>query len=76
MLCYLENNDTNHRNRVTIWLNKILNKAIINFVNLKINIIQIYAPTTDKSWQELEKWYNDFDSFIKLTNKNDINGWL
>lgn len=84
---YSGNSDKDHYNGVGVLLNNDLNAAVVNFVPFSdrclllqlsgtpfnVNIIQIYAPTADKSIQELENWYKSLDSLLKTTKKNDIN---
>ncbi|XP_060531503.1 uncharacterized protein LOC132705089 [Cylas formicarius] len=39
---------------------------------MNINIIQTYAPTADKSTNELEAWYTELEELIKVTKKQDL----
>lgn len=75
MLHYYGYNNTDHRDGIKILLNEELYKVINNFVPFSdrclltqlvgslfnMNIIQIYAPTSDRPRpeQELGKWYKN-----------------
>ena len=37
-----------------------------------ISIIQVYAPTTDHSDEEIEVFYNNLQNVIKTVSKKDI----
>lgn len=38
-----------------------------------MNMIQRYAPTTEKPIDEFEQWYKDLEKFMKMMKKEDIN---
>ncbi|XP_072392530.1 uncharacterized protein [Diabrotica undecimpunctata] len=81
------NNDPKHFNGVGVIINDELSNAVSNFIPLSdramllqirsspfnVNIIQVYAPTADKSDDILEEWYEDLQKLMKLTKKEDIN---
>jgi len=37
-----------------------------------MNIIQIYAPTNEKTEAKIEEFYNTLDETMKITKKNEI----
>ena len=47
----------------------------INIRGLKqnVNIVQVYAPTADKSDEEIESFYNDLHSITRTLKKEDMN---
>lgn len=80
VLYYSGNNDSDHSNGVRALLSDEIYKTVVNFLLLSdrcliqltrspfnINIIQRYASTADKSEQELEKWYHDWVTLMKIT---------
>ena len=40
---------------------------------IDINIIQVYAPTSEKPDNEVEQFYGQIEQAIKLTKSNEIN---
>ncbi|XP_055380706.1 uncharacterized protein LOC129611541 [Condylostylus longicornis] len=40
---------------------------------LNINIIQTYAPTADKTDEDVESFYNEVEELMKMTKKHEIN---
>ncbi|XP_047118458.1 craniofacial development protein 2-like [Schistocerca piceifrons] len=47
----------------------------IHIRNLKqnVNVVQVYAPTADKSDEEIESFYNDLHSITRTLKKEDMN---
>lgn len=48
----------------------------VNGSPTNVNIIQAYAPTADKSEEELEKVYKELQIATKSTKKNEINIYI
>lgn len=83
---YSGNNDTYHWNGVTIIIDKITNQTVAIFMPIsdrvmtiqlqtnqaKINIIQVYAPTADKSEDEVEQFYNEVEQAMDIAKPKDI----
>ncbi|KAL1446089.1 hypothetical protein WDU94_009850 [Cyamophila willieti] len=77
---------TTHRYGVAIIIEKEIEKCVTGFVPLSdrvmmlsiasengtINLIQVYAPTADKSDEEIETFYEEIESLLKTTKKHDI----
>uniref|UniRef100_A0A8D8V3E1 Craniofacial development protein 2 n=1 Tax=Cacopsylla melanoneura TaxID=428564 RepID=A0A8D8V3E1_9HEMI len=77
---------TTHRYGVAIIIEKEVEKCVTGFVPLSdrvmmlniasengvIHIIQVYAPTADKSDEEIETFYEEIESLLKTTKKHDI----
>lgn len=40
---------------------------------VNVNIIQVYAPTADKSEQEVEEFYGQVNEALSYTMKNEVN---
>lgn len=86
MIYYSGSNDTQHRNGVAVMVRKNLTKAIVNFVPFservmllqietkyrKMNIVQVYAPTADKDDEEVEQFYEQINTILKITKHRDI----
>lgn len=84
---YSCNMDPNHRGGVGILLDGKLQpsiKAVVPISDrviliqlhgqpININIIQVYAPTADKSDEDLELFYQQIDKALKVTKSNEIN---
>lgn len=78
---------TPNLNEVAIIINKNLKKSIRAFLPFSyrrallklyirpcnINIIQIYTPTTANTEDKVENFYQDLDTVLKETNKEEIN---
>ena len=75
--------ETLRRNRVVLRVNKRVRNAVLG-CNLKINkkisvhfqgkpfnitVIQVYATTTDAEEAEVERFYEDLQDFLELTQK-------
>ncbi|XP_030747721.1 craniofacial development protein 2-like [Sitophilus oryzae] len=68
-------------------VSKSLTKSVVDFVPhtdrtamirikarpVNLNIIQVYAPTTDAADQDLEQFYSDVKDLLKLTKKHEVN---
>lgn len=75
---YSGSEDSQHRYGVAIAVSHEINKSIINFIpvsnrnmllqlqahHCKVNIVQTYAPTADKSDEEIEEYYHELDNII------------
>ncbi|XP_030761955.1 craniofacial development protein 2-like [Sitophilus oryzae] len=84
---YSGNNTGTHSNGVGILVDESLSNSVCNFVPvsdrcmmiqiegtpLNVNIIQTYAPTSESSEEELERWYDELEQVYKLTKQHDIN---
>ncbi|XP_060520784.1 craniofacial development protein 2-like [Cylas formicarius] len=84
---YSGDNANRNQHGVGILMNENLQKSMKCFVPiservalvqilgkpLNINIIQVYAPTADKPEQEVEDFYKQIDTALKLTRTNEIN---
>lgn len=78
--------DNNHRYGTAILITDEIEKAVLDYVPLSdrvmllklqtshriMNILQVYAPTNDKSDTEIEEFYNKVDELLKLTRKGEI----
>ena len=85
MVYFSGNRDTHHRNGVAIVISKTMVPSVINFVPVsdrviflqlqtktgKLNIIQGYAPTADKSDEEVEQFYEQIDQVLRSTKPRD-----
>jgi len=70
----------------SIILNKSLSRSVRNFAPLSdrvmllqlamrpinVNIVQVYAPTTDHNDDEVEKFYQQIKDIMKATKKHEI----
>ena len=79
--------DTTHQNGVGIIVSESMNRSVRNFLPysdriallqlqtrpIKVNIIQAYAPTSDKSDEEIEEFYEHLKTVIDITKKNEVN---
>ncbi|XP_073824763.1 FERM domain containing isoform X3 [Musca autumnalis] len=80
------NSKRNHRNGVGIIVKEHIAKSVIGFIPksdrtmiikisakpVNINIIQVYAPTADKSNDEIEAFYIEVEELIKITKPHEI----
>lgn len=78
--------DESHRNGVAVILKKSLSDSVRNFLPLSdrvmllqletkpinVNIIQVYAPTTDYDDNEVELFYQQIKEVMKATKKHEI----
>lgn len=90
VMFYSGSNAKGHPNGVAVVIKKELAKKVTNFVPLSdrcillqikgnpinINIVQVYAPTADKSDSEIEKFYEDIDQITRSIKKQDLNIYL
>ncbi|XP_037942288.1 craniofacial development protein 2-like [Teleopsis dalmanni] len=84
---YSGNQNKHHRNGVGILMKKDIAKFVTGFIPkskrammvkinakpLNINIIQVYAPTPDKSDDEIESFYAELNELMRLTKSHEIN---
>ena len=80
---YAGENSVQHRNGVAILVTKEINRAVLGFLPVsdrvamikinakpfKLNVIQVYAPTSDSSDDDLEQFYTDIKKVLKQTRK-------
>lgn len=84
---YSNNDESQHLYGVGIIVNRDIESTIMSFTpfseriimlqmktnkNKKFNLIQIYAPTADKSEDLMESFYEDLNTVLKSTKKEDI----
>lgn len=83
---YSGNQDTRHRKGVGILLSEKVVPSVINFLPysdraalmrirakpVDLNIIQVYAPTSDSTEQELEQFYSDIRDLLRLTKNHEV----
>ncbi|XP_055387196.1 craniofacial development protein 2-like, partial [Condylostylus longicornis] len=76
-----------YNNGVGIIVSEAVEKCVKNFLPysdrtlllqihakpLNINIIQTYAPTADKTDEDVESFYNEVEELMKMTKKHEIN---
>lgn len=81
------NNNGEHRNGVGVIVSKEIAPFIENFVPvserillitvsttpIKCNILQVYAPTADKTDEEIERFYSELEDLVNKLPKQDIN---
>ncbi|XP_037931408.1 craniofacial development protein 2-like [Teleopsis dalmanni] len=84
---YSGNQNKHHRNGVGILMIKDITKFVTEFIPksdrammvkinakpLNINIIQVYAPTADKSDDEIKSFYAELNELMRLTKSHEIN---
>lgn len=87
VIYYSGGTDAFHRYGTAILVSKDIDKSVIEFIpfndrvtllklqttHRNLNIIQIYAPTNDKSDAEVEDFYSVLDEAMKHTKKGEIN---
>lgn len=80
------NNNPNHRYGVAIIVDKVIDKSVIGFTPLSdrvmmlklqasptaVNVIQVYAPTADKSDQEIETFYEELREALQTTKNHEL----
>lgn len=80
-------NNGEHKNGVGIMIKKEMRQYVTNFVPyndrmmliqlnahpLNINLIQIYAPTSNSTDNEIEEFYSDLEMLVKNLKKHDVN---
>ncbi|XP_055388335.1 craniofacial development protein 2-like [Condylostylus longicornis] len=83
---YSGNNSPSHRNGVGIIVTEHLAKCVTNFIPLsdrpmllkintkpvELNVIQIYEPTAEKDDDEIEGFYCEIESLLKLTKPHEM----
>ncbi|XP_055387190.1 craniofacial development protein 2-like [Condylostylus longicornis] len=83
---YSDNNSPSHRDGVSIIVTEPLGKCVTNFIPLsdramilkintkpvELNVIQIYAPTTEKDDDEIEGFYCEIESLLKLKKPHEM----
>ena len=83
---YSGSQDGSHRYGVGIIVNRNISQSVtsfspysnrilmiqINTNDKKVNIIQVYAPTADKTDNEIESFYEDLDNILKSTKTQDV----
>ena len=83
---YYVGNESKHINGVGFIVNKQITSTVMCFnaisdriaiirlqaTPFNISIIQVYAPTTDHSDEEIEVFYNNLQNVIKTVSKKDI----
>jgi len=84
---YTGNNEPNHYKGVGFIVAKKVNDAVRNFVpqsdhvallqlngkGVNINIVQVYAPTSNSDEEELEVFYKSISEVLKMTKREDVN---
>lgn len=84
---YSGNDDPQHYNGVAIIIDNKNNKSVKSFVPLSdrvallqlkahprdINIVQVYAPTTESHENDILRFYSEIKQLLKLTKKNEVN---
>lgn len=84
---YSGNQDKRHRKGVGIIVSEKFSKSVINFfphsdrmaliklnaIPINVNIIQVYAPTSDSTEDEIEAFYNELKQLLRLTKEHEIN---
>ncbi|XP_072377913.1 uncharacterized protein [Diabrotica undecimpunctata] len=85
-LYYSGNTDNQHRRGVAIIVDTEVNKSIEGFVPIservmllqirpshtKLNLIQVYAPTTNATEDEVEIFYQQIEDALKMTKNREI----
>ncbi len=84
---YSGNDDVNHRNGVAVIVSKAAKYTVKNFVPLSdrvmilqfdskpvsMNVIQVYAPTTDADDDAVEAFYAEVKNALRLTKAHEVN---
>ena len=87
VIYYSGNLDNRHPNGVGIMINNNLKSCVKNFIPISdrilllqlkasrqnVNIIQVYAPTADKSEDIIEEWYDQLRQIVKQLKKHEVN---
>lgn len=82
---YSGEDSTNHRNGVGIIINSKIRKAVLGFIPIsdrvailkintspcKLNIVQVYAPTSESDEEDVEHFYSDIRKALKQTRKEE-----
>lgn len=83
---YSGNNDPKHRNGVGIIVTQEIKKCVKSFIPrsdrmlllqlhstpVNVNIIQVYAPTAEKSDELIEEFYDQLKDLMKLVKNNEV----
>ncbi|XP_050497514.1 craniofacial development protein 2-like [Diabrotica virgifera virgifera] len=86
MIYFSGNNDPHHRYGVAIVVSKKMMQSVINFTpvsdrviflqlhtkTVNLNIIQVYAPTAEKSDEEVEEFYKQINHVLKSIKARDV----
>lgn len=86
MVYYSGEDSNHHRNGVGFVVSNDLSKSItdfvpvsdrvallrINAIPMDINVIQVYAPTTNATDQQVEEFYADLNTVLRQTKKNEM----
>ncbi|XP_024874105.1 craniofacial development protein 2-like [Temnothorax curvispinosus] len=86
VICYSGGSDTNHRYGTAILVNNVVAELVAEFIPLNdrvmmlklqtshraLNVIQVYAPTNDKTDAETEEFYSKIDEAMRLTKKREL----
>ncbi|XP_071640906.1 craniofacial development protein 2-like [Temnothorax longispinosus] len=86
VIYYSRGSDTNHRYRTAILVNNVVAESVAEFIPLNdrvmilklqtshraLNVIQVYAPTNDKTDAETEEFYSKIDEAMRLTKKGEL----
>ncbi|XP_030765278.1 craniofacial development protein 2-like [Sitophilus oryzae] len=87
VIYYSGGTDTFHQYGTAILVSKDIDRSVMEFIPFNdrvmllklqtthrtLNIIQVYAPTNDKSDAEVEDFYSTLEEAMKLTKKGEIN---
>ncbi|XP_030760798.1 craniofacial development protein 2-like [Sitophilus oryzae] len=85
-LYYSGNDNPNHYNGVGVLVSSGIERSVVDFfpisdrlMVLKIktsrrimNIVQVYAPTSEKQDDMVEQFYNELEDIMKLTKKGEL----
>ncbi|XP_071637558.1 craniofacial development protein 2-like [Temnothorax longispinosus] len=86
VIYYSGGSDTNHRYGTAILVNNVVAESVAEFIPLNdrvmmlklqtshraLNVIQVYAPTNDKTDAETEESYSKIDEAMRLTKKGEL----
>ncbi|XP_071578112.1 craniofacial development protein 2-like [Temnothorax nylanderi] len=78
--------DTNHRYGTAILVNNVVAESVAEFIPLNdrvmmlklqtehraLNVIQVYAPTNDKTDAEMEEFYSKIEEAMRLTKRGEL----
>ena len=90
MFYYSGDNTTQNRNGVAIVINKDTERSVKGFIPIteriallklnatpcNINIITAYAPTSESTEEEIDKFYTELDKTLKENKKNREFGYV
>ncbi|XP_071581578.1 craniofacial development protein 2-like [Temnothorax nylanderi] len=86
VIYYSGGSDTNHRYGTAILVNNIVAESVAEFIPLNdrvmmlklqtshraLNVIQVYAPTNDKTDAEMEDFYSKIEEAMRLTKRGEL----